>query len=107
ILTRGRALIGLLASVLLCGLLLFVAVWYFPATAQRPAEGVSLLRGQSEEAAAAKSTGCISCHGPTDEPTTHPSKTVHLGCTDCHGGNSSMSAANTDPNSPHYKSPNA
>ncbi|HJZ63865.1 MAG TPA: hypothetical protein VKD70_06080 [Candidatus Acidoferrum sp.] len=101
---RGRARIGLLASVLLCGLLLFVAVWYFPATAQRPAEGVSLLRGQSEEAAAAKSTGCISCHGPTDEPTMHPSKTVHLGCTDCHGGNSSMSAANTDPNSADYKS---
>ena len=35
----------------------------------------------------------------------HPAKTVHLGCTDCHGGNSSISiAAGTAPNSPEYNS---
>ena len=35
----------------------------------------------------------------------HPTKTVHLGCTDCHGGNSSVSvASSTAPNSPEYNS---
>src|SRR6266851_4951537 len=48
-------------------------------------------RGQSQEEADRKSSGCISCHTSTDEPTMHPTKTVHLGCTDCHGGNSSVS----------------
>src|SRR5439155_5421835 len=64
----------------------------------------SPLRGQSESEASAKSAGCVSCHGLTDEPTMHPTKTVHLGCTDCHGGNSSVSAINADPNSSDYKS---
>src|SRR5262249_4932594 len=104
ILMRGRARIGFLSFFFFFRLLFFFSVLYFSATAQPPAQKVFLFSGQSEEAAAAKSTGCISCHGPTDEPTMHPSKTVHLGCTDCHGGNSSMSAANTDPNSADYKS---
>ncbi|MGB7282905.1 MAG: hypothetical protein WBE13_11635 [Candidatus Acidiferrum sp.] len=61
------------------------------------------VRGQSPEDAASKSTGCISCHTSTDEPTMHPTKTVFLGCTDCHGGNSSVSvAAAIAPNSPEY-----
>jgi hypothetical protein len=51
------------------------------------------VRGQSPEEAARKSTGCISCHTSTDEPTMHPTKTVFLGCTDCHGGNSSISVS--------------
>jgi hypothetical protein len=35
----------------------------------------------------------------------HPTKTVHLGCADCHGGNSSISIpSGTAPNSPEYKS---
>jgi hypothetical protein len=60
-------------------------------------------RGQSQEEAAAKSSGCTSCHTATDEPTMHPSKGVHLGCTDCHGGNNSVSvAAGTSPTSPEY-----
>jgi hypothetical protein len=45
--------------------------------------------GQSSEEADRKSAGCITCHSPMDEPTMHPTKTVPLGCTDCHGGNSS------------------
>src|SRR2546423_10866352 len=62
-------------------------------------------RGQSQEDADRKSSGCVSCHTSTDEPTMHPTKTVHLGCTDCHGGNSSVSAASsTAPNSPEYNS---
>jgi hypothetical protein len=61
-------------------------------------------RGQSQEEADRKSSGCVSCHTSTDEPTMHPTKTVFLGCTDCHGGNSSISvAASTAPNSTDYK----
>jgi hypothetical protein len=67
--------------------------------AQEPAP----FRGQSQEEADRRSAGCISCHSSTDEPTMHPTKTVHLGCTDCHGGNSSIAiAAGTAPNSPEY-----
>ncbi|PWT93216.1 MAG: hypothetical protein C5B56_01075 [Proteobacteria bacterium] len=50
------------------------------------------LAGQSQEEADRKSAGCISCHAPMDEPTMHATKTVRLGCTDCHGGNSSITA---------------
>jgi hypothetical protein len=59
---------------------------------QEQAPSVSPL-GQSQEEADRKSAGCISCHTSTDEPTMHPTKTVHLACTDCHGGNSSISAS--------------
>jgi len=49
------------------------------------------------------SAGCVSCHTSTDEPTMHPTRTVHLGCTDCHGGNATVSAAaGTAPNSAEY-----
>ena len=35
----------------------------------------------------------------------HPTKTVHIGCADCHGGNSSISiASGVAPNSPEYNS---
>jgi hypothetical protein len=62
-------------------------------------------RSQSQEEANRRSAGCISCHTSTDEPTMHPTKTVHLGCTDCHGGDSSIAiAAGTAPNSPEYNS---
>ena len=62
-------------------------------------------RGQSPEEADRKSSGCISCHTSTDEPTMHPTKTVRLGCTDCHGGISSIAITpGTAPNSPEYNS---
>jgi hypothetical protein len=62
-------------------------------------------RGQSQEEADRKSSGCISCHTSTDEPTMHPARTVHIGCTDCHGGNASISiAAGFAANSPEYNS---
>src|SRR5437667_9926750 len=61
--------------------------------------------GQSHEEAERKSSGCISCHTSTDEATMHPTKTVHIGCTDCHGGNSSISSASgAARNSPEYSS---
>jgi hypothetical protein len=59
--------------------------------------------GQSQQEADRKSAGCLTCHASTDEPTMHPTKTVFLGCTDCHGGSSSISvAASTTPNSAEY-----
>jgi hypothetical protein len=47
--------------------------------------------GQSREETLRKSAGCLSCHSPMDEPTMHPTKTVELACTDCHGGDSTAS----------------
>src|SRR6202521_544360 len=62
-------------------------------------------RGQPQEEADRKSSGCISCHTSTDEPTMHPTKTVHLGCQDCRGGNSPVPAApGAAPNSAEYNS---
>ncbi len=39
----------------------------------------------------AKSEGCMTCHATTDEPSMHRSGGVPLGCTDCHGGDASIS----------------
>src|SRR5690242_3614752 len=65
----------------------------------------SLGAGQSPDDADRKFSGCVSCHTSTDEPTMHPTKSVHLGCTDCHGGNSSIAiAVGTAPNSAEYNS---
>src|SRR5437899_713137 len=73
-------------------------------SARAPQESASV-RGQSQEEADRKSSGCVSCHTSTDEPTMHPTKTVHLGCTDCHGGNFSSSVeSRTARNAPEYQS---
>jgi hypothetical protein len=73
-------------------------------SSQAPGQSSPGLRDQSQEEADRKSSGCISCHTSTDEPSMHPTKTVHLGCTDCHGGNSSISLTpGKAPNSPEYK----
>ncbi|HWT87361.1 MAG TPA: hypothetical protein VN454_01070 [Candidatus Angelobacter sp.] len=100
----GRVPVLLIVAFCLVLLCLFAATREFSTFAQQPSAPISPFRGQSESEASAKSAGCISCHGPTDEPTMHPTKTVHLGCTDCHGGNSSVSTVNADPNSADYKS---
>ena len=60
------------------------------ASAQAPQNTLS---GQSQQDVDRKSSGCVSCHTATDEPSMHPSKAVHLACTDCHGGNSSIAIA--------------
>jgi len=68
-----------------------------------PEERQDPVRGQSQEEAVRKSVGCVTCHTATDEPTMHPSEAVHLGCTDCHGGNSTAAITpGTAPNSPEY-----
>lgn len=45
---------------------------------------------QSSAQADSKSAGCLSCHSVTDRHTMHANPGVVLGCTDCHGGNSSI-----------------
>ena len=42
------------------------------------------LAGQTAQQAALKSHGCVSCHKGVGDM--HRSPNVHLGCTDCHGG---------------------
>ena len=48
---------------------------------------------QTQEAAQAKTAGCMSCHTETDSATMHTSAGVNLGCTDCHGGNAGVMRA--------------
>lgn len=86
------------------GALSFLLVLYAESSSKVHAKPESSsLRGQSPEEASRKSSGCISCHTTTDEPTMHPTQTVFLGCTDCHGGNSSISiAVGTARNSAEY-----
>jgi hypothetical protein len=61
----------------------------------------SNLPSQTHDDALMKSHGCMSCH--TDVGDMHSSPTVHLGCTDCHGGNAggqTMEAAHVAPRFP-------
>ena len=98
---KSRLLIGFFAAASFV-LLFFGSVRRQAAASAQDAQGP--FRGQSQEEAMAKSSGCISCHTATDESTMHPSKGVHLGCTDCHGGNNSVGiAAGTSPTSAEYQ----
>ena len=66
----------------------------------------SRLIQQTQAEADAKSAGCLSCHAGIDEATMHPTGTVRLGCTDCHGGNAGVSApAGAAVGSPEYEEP--
>ena len=49
---------------------------------------------QTQAQADAKSSGCLTCHTATDQPTMHASPAVVLGCTDCHGGDTSVRREN-------------
>jgi hypothetical protein len=51
--------------------------------------------GQTDEAVRQKSAGCLTCHTQTDQSTMHMNPAVKLGCTDCHGGNSSAGIEST------------
>jgi hypothetical protein len=50
-------------------------------------------QSQTDADVQAKSVGCLSCHTATDNPTMHVTPAIKLGCTDCHGGNASVSAS--------------
>ena len=45
---------------------------------------------QTAARAQEQSTGCVSCHTATDQPTMHRNRAVLLGCSDCHGGDPSV-----------------
>src|SRR5579859_8135811 len=94
-----RILCALCVSALSCFLALS-ADWTFPLHAKQDAQSA---RAPSREDVVRKSSGCVSCHTSTVEPTMPPTKTVFLGCIDCHGGNSSMSVSTgMAPNSAEY-----
>src|SRR5580658_5604670 len=85
------------------GLSFFLVLYGESSSRVHAKQGAWPLRGQSQEQAARQSSSCISCHTSTDEPTMHPTRTVFLGCTDCHGGNSSISmVSGATPNSTAY-----
>lgn len=53
-----------------------------------------------------KSAGCASCHTDSDAKNMHVSESVKLGCTDCHGGDSSVrfdGDGAAELSNPHYK----
>ncbi len=87
---RARLFLAILCSLTLSLLFLGTYSQQFTTAAQ---DLPSTFRGQSQEEADRKSSGCISCHTSTDEPTMHASKAVHIGCTDCHGGISTISVS--------------
>ncbi len=53
-------------------------------------------RDQTDAEATLKSAGCQSCHTKSDEATMHPQRSVVLGCTDCHGGDATISASGSE-----------
>jgi hypothetical protein len=84
---------------------LFVALRAGSATRAHAPQQQAIFKGQTQEEADRKSSGCISCHGTADEPTMHATKSVLLGCTDCHGGDAASAVApGTAANSPQYAS---
>jgi hypothetical protein len=59
---------------------------------------------QTAAEAEAKSAGCMSCHTETDSKSMHVNPAIQLGCTDCHGGDSSVFAEGAAKGSAGYDS---
>jgi len=58
-------------------------------------------RGEQTKAEAiAKSAGCISCHGETDDLDLHAEMDVGIGCIDCHGGDGQVKSTMDKPGRP-------
>jgi hypothetical protein len=80
----------LLAIALLCCVFstvaLVEAVTPAPSAAPEPSRAPDAPANQTASEAAAKSSGCVSCHTTTDRANMHASSAVILGCADCHGG---------------------
>src|ERR1700674_5090239 len=93
-------------AALAASLLLAAVAARIPAPSLRAADEKATpnLIGQTQEEAARKSAGCISCHTQTDQPTMHATGTLRLGCTDCHGGNANARVASgVATSSPEYE----
>jgi len=81
----------------------FSALLFFSFVARTEADDAHAFPAYAQSSSSDRNTGCVSCHTSTNEPTMHPTKTVHLACTDCHGGDPQISIApNTAPDSPEY-----
>lgn len=81
---RNLALVAMAATL--------VAVFALEHRSSAQSEGPTLLT-QTQAEVDRKSEGCLSCHNGIDEPTMHPTRTVRLACTDCHGGDPTLSVA--------------
>jgi hypothetical protein len=79
------------AVALACAAALMVGVATSEAhTPEEQQQAAHELWNQTQQEADTKSSGCLTCHVTTDSATMHPTGTVRLGCTDCHGGNSQI-----------------
>ncbi|MCS7046571.1 MAG: hypothetical protein NZO58_09470, partial [Gemmataceae bacterium] len=86
--TLRRRTVPLAASTLIVGGLLLawqVAPHRFAQPRAQEADAGANLLFQTAAEAHAKSVGCVQCHQNVHDP--HERPTLHLGCTDCHGGN--------------------
>src|ERR1700675_2755107 len=88
--TKGRTKTAplLLSAFLVVFALLFAVEHRSRAQSQSPQPS---LLNQTQAEAGRKSPVSIACHISEDEPTMHPTRTVRLGCADCHGGDSTAS----------------
>ena len=77
---RGLTLLGWFIVASRCGAAIVYA-----------ADAVPDLMRQTLGQANAKSQGCVNCHRGVGD--IHSKPTVHLGCTDCHGGNANATTA--------------
>lgn len=59
-----------------------------------------VLKGQELQAVVARSIGCISCHGQTDDPDMHAGRELAISCVDCHGGDGSILSNRSSPGRP-------
>jgi hypothetical protein len=81
----GAVMAAVAAVSVLIFLLFFEGRMRASQVSQAASQKPDLLR-QSQVEVDQKNTGCVSCHVTTDEPSMHPTRTVHLACSDCHGG---------------------
>ncbi len=95
----SRMLPAWIAQVLLSALVSTAA-----RSADSEAPFVSAPPYQSAASVATKSKGCQSCHLATDSATMHDTPAVRLGCSDCHGGDSTVTlTADLQPGSAGYR----
>src|SRR6266404_4390477 len=91
-----------IASFSILAMTLVFGIGFTRASEPPNAQAVNL-SGQTKGQADAKSAGCVSCHVKTDSASMHPTDTVQLGCTDCHGGNSEIKITADAPGSTEYE----
>jgi len=94
--TSGLSISSLPSTALLIASALLVSLVVSAAGEEKPVKRVYASTppapaNQSAANADAKSGGCLSCHTQTDNKSMHANPAVQLGCTDCHGGSSSVS----------------